>query len=84
VEVAVVVEKFVEESSWSAEVVGVTTKRTENGLVVEIVLTDSPLMPDAEDVASHLASELDETIAVTMQVVQVETERATVDEEEAE
>ena len=84
VEVAVVVEKFVEESSWSAEVVGVTTKRTENGLVGEIVLTDSPLMPDAEDVASHLASELDETIAVTMQVVQVETERATVDEEEAE
>ncbi|MEM7288130.1 MAG: hypothetical protein AAF480_17410, partial [Actinomycetota bacterium] len=83
-EVGVVVDRFVEEASWSAEVVDITTERADEGLVVEIVITDSPLMPDAEDVAAHLADELGQTVAVTMQVVQVETDRATVDEEEIE
>lgn len=81
-EVEVVVERFVEESSWSAEVVDVTTERITDGLLVEIVLTESPLMPDAEDVAAHLAEELSQDVAVSMQVVQVETDRASVDEEE--
>ena len=81
-EVEVVIERFVDEASWSAGVVDVTTERVDDGLVVELVITDSPLMPDAEDVAAHLADELGQTVAVTMQVVQVETDRATVDEEE--
>ena len=81
-EVEVVVEQFVEEASWSAEVVDVTTERITDGLLVEIVLTESPLMPDAEDVAAHLAEELSQDVAVSMQVVQVETDRASVDEEE--
>ncbi len=81
-EVETVVENFVDESSWSAAVVDVSTERSDGGLLVDIVLTDSPLMPDAEDVASHLAGELNATVAVTMQVVQVETERATVEEDE--
>ncbi|MGI9622124.1 MAG: DUF389 domain-containing protein [Acidimicrobiales bacterium] len=75
-----VVEEFVDDSSWSAAVVGVATERVEGALVVEIVLTESPLMPDAEDVADHLAQELEETVAVTMQVVQVETDSATAEE----
>lgn len=83
-EVHVTVESFVDDASWSAEVVDVTTERTDDGLVVDIVVTDSPLMPDAEDIAGHIASELGEDVAVTMQVVQVETERATVEEDEAE
>ncbi len=82
-EVETVVERFVDESSWSAAVVDVTTERIDDGLLVDIVLTESPLMPDAEDVAVHLAGELDDTVAVTMQVVQVETERAKVTEEES-
>jgi uncharacterized hydrophobic protein (TIGR00271 family) len=83
-EVEVVVERFVDEASWSAEVVEVTTERTGAGLVIDIVVTESPLMPNAEDVAGHLADELNDSVAVTMQVVQVETERATADEQDAE
>jgi len=81
-EVEVVVERFVDDASWSAAVVDVRTERIDDGLLVDIVVTDSPLMPDAEDVATHLATELGATVAVTMQVVQVETERAKVTEEE--
>jgi uncharacterized membrane protein len=79
-EVQAAVERFVDDASWSAEVVEVTTERTGGGLVVDIVVTDSPLMPDADDVAGHLAEEVGDTVAVTMQVVQVETDRATAEE----
>ena len=79
-EVTSEVEAFVDSASWSASVVDVTTERASDGLVVDIVVTESPTMPDAEDVAGHLADELGQTVAVTMQVVQVETERATVDD----
>ncbi len=78
-EVEAVVVAFVAESSWSAAVVDVATERDGAGLVVDIVITESPAMPEADAVAEHLAAELDDTVAVTMQVVQVETERATVD-----
>ena len=77
------VERFVDASSWSAAVVDVSTERVTDGLLVDIVLTDSPTMPDADDVAGHLADELGETVAVTMQVVQVETDRATANEGDA-
>ena len=37
-------------------------------------------MPDADDVAVHLAEELGDTVAVTMQVVEVSTDTATADD----
>ena len=74
------VERFVKTSSWSAAVVDVLTERVADGLLVGIVLTESPTMLDADDVAGHPADELGETVPVTMQVVQAGMDRATGDE----
>ena len=83
-EVEGVIEEFVDESSWSAAVVDVRTERINDGLLIDLVLTESSMMPDANEVALHLADELGDTVVVNMQVVQVETERATAEEGDSE
>jgi len=81
-EVEVVVDEFVGDSAWSPAVVDVSTERVDGRLEVGIVLTESPTMPDADDVAGFLAEELGETVAVTMQIVQVDTDSATAGEDQ--
>jgi uncharacterized hydrophobic protein (TIGR00271 family) len=58
------------------EMVTVSVERVASELAVDVLVTESAYMPPAEDLAERLATELDEPVAVTVQVVEVETEKA--------
>jgi hypothetical protein len=71
------VDAYVTDSAGSSAVVDVAVDRVGGSLAIDMVVTESAVMPDAEDVANHLAEQLREDVVVTMRVVQVATDRAT-------
>jgi uncharacterized membrane protein len=80
-EVRQLVDEFVDQASWNAAVVDLNVGDVDSTLVVEMVVTESAVMPDAAGIADHLAVELETDVSVTMQVVQVTTDRARSSEE---
>ena len=56
--------------------VTVSVERVDSELVVGLVVTESGLLPPTETLAEGLASELAEPVALTVQVVQVQTDQA--------
>jgi uncharacterized hydrophobic protein (TIGR00271 family) len=75
-EVRQLVDEFVDQASWNAAVVDLNVGDVDSTLVVEMVVTESAIMPNAAGIADHLAVELETDVSVTMQVVQVTTESA--------
>ena len=73
------VDQYVEESETTSEVMNVSVEQADANLVVDVILTDSPSMPEADELAVHIADEHSETVAVRLQVVDVETDVATAD-----
>jgi len=76
------VSAFIDEKGGSTELVSVSVERDETELDVDVVVTESPRVPEAKELAALLAAELAEDVAVTMQVVEVQTERARADGEQ--
>ncbi|NNE72709.1 MAG: DUF389 domain-containing protein [Acidimicrobiales bacterium] len=70
------VDSYIDEIGSGTEVVTVAVEREETELAVDVVLTESGLVPAAEGLADHLAGEMQESVAVTMKVVEVETDVA--------
>lgn len=69
--------EFIEEAGGSgAEMVTVSVERVASELAVEVLVTESASVPPVEDLAERLASEMNEPVAVTVQVVEVDTEKA--------
>lgn len=74
--------EYIDSSGDGAEMVTVSVERIAEELLVDLVVTESGFMPSTEDLAEQLATELSEPVSLTVQVVEVETERATADGEE--
>lgn len=66
----------IEDAGAGAAMVAVTVERIDTDLVVDLVVTESGLLPSTDDLAEGLASELDEPVALTVQVVEVNTDQA--------
>jgi uncharacterized hydrophobic protein (TIGR00271 family) len=75
---------YIEDRGGGTELVSVSVERDETELEVDVVVTESALVPEAGELAAHLAEEMSEDVAVTMQVVEVERERARADGEQDE
>lgn len=68
--------QHIEEAGAGAEMVTVSVERVASELVVDLVVTESGLLPPTEALAEGLAAELAEPVALTVQVVEVETDQA--------
>lgn len=68
--------EHIEDAGNGAEMVTVSVERVAEELVVDLVVTESGLLPPTEALAEGLASELAEPVALTVQVVEVETDQA--------
>ena len=75
-DVQLVVGRFVSEPHWGTEVISMAVERAADAVVVDLVLTESVSMPQAVDVAEHLAAELAEPVSVRIRVVAVRTDSA--------
>lgn len=69
----------IEDAGSGAEMVAVTVERLESDLEVDLVITESGLLPDTDALAEGLAEELEEPVALTVQVVEVQTDTARAD-----
>lgn len=69
-------QQHIEEAGGGAEMVTVSVERVASDLVVDLVVTDSGTLPPTEELAEGLAAALTEPIALTVQVVPVQTDRA--------
>lgn len=65
-----------EQAGAGAEMVNVSVDRVSSDLVVDLVVTESSRLPSTEELAEGLASELAEPVALTVQVVEVQTDQA--------
>lgn len=74
--------EYIEATGDGAEMVNVSVERIAEELAVDLVVTESGLMPATEDLAEKLAEELAEPVALTVQTVEVETEAARADVDE--
>lgn len=74
--VELALDAYVDETGGRAELVDVSVERTKGVLVIDVVITDGPAAPHADDMAIHLADELGEKVDVRLQTVEVATERA--------
>jgi uncharacterized hydrophobic protein (TIGR00271 family) len=70
------VNELLDEAGGGAEMVNISVERGTTELAIDVVVTESGFVPAAEDLAERLADELSEAVAVTVQVVEVETESA--------
>ena len=70
------VNELLDEAGGGAEMVNISVERGTTELAIDVVVTESGFVPAAEDLAELLADELSEAVAVTVQVVEVETESA--------
>lgn len=68
--------EYIEEAGDGAEMVTVSVERVAEELSVDLVVTESGFMPATEELAERLAQELAEPIALTVQVVEVDTDVA--------
>lgn len=68
--------EYIDASGNGAEMVNVSVERIAEELLVDLVVTESGFMPETEELAEQLAAELSEPVALTVQVVEVQTEQA--------
>ncbi len=79
-DVTAILDHFFEDSAWPTDVVSVSVDRSSAAVLVDVVMTQSDVMPDATEVAEMLAGELAEPVDVRLQVVEVTTDNGTADE----
>ena len=70
------VNELLDEAGGGTEMVNISVERGTTELAIDLVVTESGFVPAAEELAERLAHELSEAVAVTVQVVEVETESA--------
>jgi uncharacterized hydrophobic protein (TIGR00271 family) len=73
-------DQFVEDGPSASELMAVSVEQGDRALLVDVILTNSPSMPGAADLANHLAEEFYELVSVRMQVVEVSTDLASAGE----
>lgn len=69
----------IEDAGAGAAMVTVTAERADADLMVDLVVTESSVLPSTDDLATGLAEALDEPVSLTVQFVEVETDRARAD-----
>jgi uncharacterized hydrophobic protein (TIGR00271 family) len=74
--------EYIDATGNGAEMVNVSVERIAEELLVDLVVTESGFMPSTEALAEQLATKLSEPVALTVQVVEVETEKASADGEQ--
>ena len=74
------VEEFIDVRTIAAEVVSVTVEVDEGVTDIDVVLASPGLSPPVTAMAEFVASELNTAIDLSLQVVETESERATVDQ----
>ncbi len=73
------VSAYLDDNGRGTELVSLSVERDDAELEIDVVVTESGSVPEVRDLAAHLAEVMAEDVALTMQVVEVETERARAD-----
>jgi uncharacterized hydrophobic protein (TIGR00271 family) len=77
-EVTLAVHDFVDEEAAAAEVVSVDVQVIDGVVEIDVVVASPTAPPPAEDMARHLAEELDAPVQLSVQTVSTEAEGATI------